>query len=237
MPPRSTSPANPPPGNPWTQLSDAAPFVLRDDAPLISRFNASRPDREDPYYVHLEVPPSPFTGSLSAPVVLLGLNPGFGPHHITEFANSEYRRAVLANIRQEPLPHPFMELDPRFEGSTAGHRWWARKAGALIRAAGLEAVTANLLVIEWFPYHSVKFKEMSSTLPSQQFGFQVVQEAIKRNALVVAMRSWRRWESTLPELTGYSNYFQLKNPQNPTLSPGNCPPGGFNRLLDRIARH
>lgn len=48
---------------------DAAPFVLRNDAPLISRFNASRPDTEDPYYVRLEVPPSPFTGSLGAPVV------------------------------------------------------------------------------------------------------------------------------------------------------------------------
>ena len=108
------------------------------------------------------------------------------------------------------------------------------KAGALIRAAGLEAVTENLLVVEWFPYHSVKFKEMPSILPSQQFGFELVHEAIKRGALVVAMRSRRRWESTIPELNGYRNYFGIKNPQNPTLSPGNCPADGFARLLAGI---
>ncbi len=61
------------PPNPWLHLPMTAPFVLAEDAPLVERFNlTASPDHR----LDLTLLPEPFLGLPSAPVVLLGLNPG-----------------------------------------------------------------------------------------------------------------------------------------------------------------
>jgi hypothetical protein len=216
--------------NPWATIEDRPPYVLDADAPLITAFNSSRYGAE-PYRIHLDVPPTPFTGSLAAPVVLLNLNPGYTDLHTTEFADQAYRASVLANLRQDPLPHTFMLLDPVWEYRKAGHRWWSIKARSLVEVAGLDDVTSKLLVVEWFPYHSRKFRDLPQPLPSQEFGFAVVRAAIKRHALIVAMRSAKRWKAAVPALASYGNYSELRNGRNPAISPRNCAEGVFNRII------
>jgi hypothetical protein len=48
---------------------------------------------------------------------------------------------------------------------------------------------------------------------------------MRRNALIVQMRSKREWQEAVPELTSYHNYYVLRNPQNTTISVNNCPDG------------
>src|SRR5207245_10120774 len=106
----------------------------------IDAFTRSRHGAE-PYTIHLDVPPSPFTGALDGSVVLLSLNPGYSDRHPHEFSDDGYRTAVLANLRQDTLRHTFVVLDPRWRRSNAGHRWWSQKARELIDPVGLDAVT------------------------------------------------------------------------------------------------
>jgi hypothetical protein len=221
--------------NPWAALEDRAPYVLPGDAPLIDRFNRSSYGVE-PWAIHLDVPPTPFTGNLEGAVVLLNLNPGYSDLHPDEFSDGAYRASVLANLRQDTIPHTFMLLDPVWRQTKAGHRWWSRKARELVEVVGLEAVTAHLLVVEWCPYHSRKFRDLPALLPSQSFGFDVVRQAMERDAVIVAMRSFKKWSLAVPELTGYDNYFELRNVQNPTLSRRNCPDGAFERMVAALAR-
>jgi hypothetical protein len=46
------------------------------------------------------------------------------------------------------------------------------------------------------------------------------------------MRSYKRWSKAIPDLES-ANIHRLKNPQNVTIGPGNCPTG-FAELVDRL---
>ena len=60
-------------------------------------------------------------------------------------------------------------------------------------------------------------------LPSQEYSFHLVRQAINRNAIIVLMRSKKLWFSAVPELEDYHSVFSVRNVQNPTISPGNLP--------------
>jgi hypothetical protein len=84
---------------------------------------------------------------------------------------------------------------------------------------------AGFLCVEYFPYHSRRFKKPVQNLPSQQYGFHLVHRAIDRGAIIILMRSKRLWLEAVSQLHGYSRLFELRNPQNPAISPRNCPQG------------
>src|SRR6266568_3689101 len=67
------------------------------------------------------------------------------------------------------------------------------------------------------------------------YSFYLVQEAMKRNALIIQMRSKRVWQETLPELMSYNNYYVLRNPRNPAISHYNCP-DGFPEMTKILSR-
>lgn len=79
-------------------------------------------------------------------------------------------------------------------------------------------------MIEYFPYTTEHFG-CNFQIPSQKYTFFLVEEAMRRNALIIQMRSKRVWQEAIPALSGYPHYFALKNPQNPTISEKNCPDG------------
>ncbi|HKD76960.1 MAG TPA: hypothetical protein VKB76_15750, partial [Ktedonobacterales bacterium] len=87
-------------------------------------------------------------------------------------------------------------------------------------------------VIEYFPYHSAKF-HFNGRVPSQQFSFDLVNQAFKRDAIVIQMRSKRQWIEAVPALQNYQHYFTLNNPQNVTISMGNCPVG-YQAIIDHF---
>ena len=59
-------------------------------------------------------------------------------------------------------------------------------------------------------------------LPSQEYSFQLVREAVLRGATIVIMRSETRWMRTIAELNGYQRALPLSNPQAPFISQKNC---------------
>lgn len=184
--------------------------------------------------MHDDVLPEPFIGNITAPVVLLNLNPGFDTGNIEEHARSGFQALIRSNYSQECAAFPFYYLDPRFE--TAGRQWWEKKLRYLL-ASGMfqrEQLAERFLLIEYFPYHSRRFAHRSLELQSQEFGFGLARSAIAREAVVVVMRAVERWRERIPELRNYSRAFALRSPQNVVLSPGNCPPGGFDLLVSAI---
>jgi len=73
------------------------------------------------------------------------------------------------------------------------------------------------------------------SIPSQAYSFYLVQQAMKRNALIIQMRSRRVWQNAIPELSDYRHYYVLKNPQNPVVSENNCP-DGYPEILKRLLK-
>ncbi len=217
--------------NPWTDLPNEQPWVLPGDRVIINKFNESKHER---FRVDPSLLPEPFIGRHDAPVVLLGLNPGWDANDKLLHANPEFIRLWQDNIQQKPNAFPFYYLSPNI--AAPGFTWWKKKIRWLIEDAGPKLITQSLLCVEYFPYHSHKYHQGMPLIPSQAYSFELVRSAIKRRAIVVVMRSKRIWFEAVPELVSHSRCYCLRNPQNVAVSPGNCP-AGFDAIVQAIKDH
>src|SRR5262249_24787693 len=154
--------------------------------------------------------------------VLLGLNPGFNDRDRAFHHGDPYfvagSRGNLIHRNQE---YPFYLLDPK---NCAAPRfgWWNRKLKTWLQMFGAQAVANRVLCVEYFPYHSRRYKRMRSLLPSQLYSFHLVRKAMERNAAVILMRQRKRWLEAIPELAEY-NYNIVNSVQNCAISRKNLP--------------
>ena len=206
--------------NPWIDLANREPFALQDDLCPILRFNQTA---DDVTRIHLNVLPEPFIGLPDASVVLLNLNPGFSEeevayHHLDEY----FRNAALANLSHTPQPYPFYFLDPAV--SSPGHRWWQSRLRTLLERVPVGRLSQRLLCVEYFPYHSARFSATVPRVPSQEYSFQLVRDAVARGAVIIAMRALRSWRQAVPELES-TTVHSLNSAQSVYITSGNCPTG------------
>jgi len=213
--------------NPWRDLPHEAPYVLPIDQEAISAFNR----RASPLHViHPEIVPEPYLGDPSAPVVLLNLNPGYVDEDLDVHIEPPFKAAARANLLHDGGEWPLYLLNPAFP--SPGRNWWLRKLSALIAAVGnAKTVASRVFVAELHGYHSRRFHGRLR-VPSQRYTFDLVRASIARGAILVMMRGRRVWMETLPELAS-ANPVVLRNPQNPTISPGNCPEA-FGGIVERV---
>lgn len=169
--------------NPWEALPAEAPYLLEEDVSEVVRFNA-RVGAD--LKIHSELLPEPYVGDPDAPIVILGSNPGSGPDDPEFSADARVRGAHRRNLLHLGQHYPFYFLDPDLP-QISGCTWWRNRLNGLIRRYGEAKLSHYLLCVEYFPYHSKCFRG-GIGVPSQQYGFDLVQRAIERNALVIIMR-------------------------------------------------
>lgn len=216
--------------NPWAELPDSAPYVLARDAQAVAFFNQRAEER---YQIRTAVLPEPYLGNPNARVVLLNLNPGWNPDtDPVNHARPEFIHRNRQNLLHEPSPYPFYLLDPML----LPHRtcWWDKRLAELIRDTSRETVAHGVLCVEYFPYHSKRFKK-SGILPSQKYSFDLVLRAIERRALVLLMRSKRLWTAAVPELASYDRFFEANSKQCAYITPNNYVRGTRNGYEEAVA--
>lgn len=159
--------------------------------------------------------PIPYQGSLhTADIVLLQLNPGFGPHdYFAERTSAAYVRAQRRNLFQclENTKFSFPTLDPRFAWH-GGFVYWERrlrpyiqvlqsKEGLTTYQNALQAFSRRLAVLELVPYHSRNWflpARVARGLPSVAAMKAIVHDEIlpkaqKAETLVIVMRGHDLW--------------------------------------------
>jgi hypothetical protein len=202
--------------NPWIALPQRPPYALECDSKLISAFNASANCK---YKFDLSLLPEPFFGSPSANVVVLNLNPGWSPLDAEIHSRSDFCDMARRSLAHQLHPYPFLHLQPN--GNTPGNRWWSQRTRHLAKEIGFEVVASGLACIEYVGYHSKEYSPTSPRLPSQEYGFNLVRQAMARKAEIIVMRALRVWVSAIPELATYQRLHHGSNPRSPYLSPGN----------------
>ena len=214
--------------NPWTQLPTRVPFVLREDRDAIEAFNQrARPKTR----IETDLLPMPFVGRIEAPVILLLLNPGVVDESYIVHRIAQFRRAVRACHRQDPVEYPNYFLDPKTEGP--GVEWWTRALGYLIHLCGRQKVAQQVAALQYMPYRAREFSHSRLRLPSQQFTFQALRAAIRRKAVVLVCRGKKPWTAAVPELARYRLAFDTTNPRQVVISSG-CYPKGFSAAVRAI---
>lgn len=214
------------PKNPWQSLKPL--YVLPEDfAAIVHHRNLAN--------LRLDTLPDQVIGGLdNAEVVFLLLNPGFEDKDIT--VNLTLPAFVEANRHNltDPYTSPFYYFGSGLE-ATGGYVWWARILKPLIKAGVTEATLRNkIMAIEYFPYHSKSYKNLP-VVPSQQYAFDLVREAIGRQKAIIIMRSPKLWLEAVPELADYP-YMTLSSWLNITVSPKNLGEENFNTLLAKLMK-
>lgn len=215
--------------NPWQELPTEPSYVLPKDKVCI---DLHRPLLK--FELRLDTLPEPYVGGLNkAEVIFLALNPGFDDSDI--IVNLNMPKFIKANYinRNDPYNSPFYYFDGGFE-ETGGYKWWAKKLGPLLRAGILESTLRDkIMLIEYLPYHSKNAKKIKNlVVPSQQFSFDLVREAIRRKKIIVIMRSPELWLKEVPELE--NNSVTLNSWLNVIISPNNIGELNFNRILTKL---
>jgi len=143
----------------------------------------------------------------------LALNPGVtSVDYFAEYNVFEFRRALLANLRQAPQASGFPNLwfNPRFSWHS-GFAYWHGKLREIIdhtsvrhsddRQAALRFVSSRVAFLELYPYHSSSFHLPSSVagkLRSPQLARSFVQQVLlprarSGRASIVVTRHAQAW--------------------------------------------
>lgn len=213
--------------NPWENLPTAAPYILPEDLKVIE-------SHKNFIGLRLDTLPEPLVGGLdNAKVVFLALNPGFMDSDVD--VNMQLEQFI--NGCRKNLKDPFKSDFYYFTGGleeTGGYKWWSSKLKPLINhGITEETLKKKIMMVEYFPYHSVNYRHIGRFTPSQLFSFEIVKEAIKRNKIIVIMRSRGLWEQAVPELAGYP-LMTLSSAQNVVISPKNVGEINFRVLLSEL---
>jgi hypothetical protein len=225
--------------NPWLRVpSDPPYFQPLDEDTLAERYPLTDSDNK----IHLECLPEPFQGRLDAPVVVLGLKPGFDPGDPAAHRDPAFMEAARRSLAHEPLPYPVYLLDPRFAG-TPGGKYYREALKALagelgagpadVHHAAWKAIANGVLFVSYFPYHSVATKLHTKPLTSQMYGFHLARQAIDRAALVLVVMGDAWWSRSVKELASAPRVFRARNVRTWTLSANNLP-GGFEEAVREL---
>ena len=223
--------------NPWIEFKENPKqeyLVLDADRLIIDKFNETANEN---HRIHTNIMPAPFMGNvLEAPVILLLLNPGYDEKEEQLDYYNHYRPYWENEIQhQESVPGlPLFCLDEEYCNYS---NYWQNKLKYLIKATSKNKVAHNVALVQFFPYHSKKFKNIpkkisSEPLESQVYSFHLVKKAMDRNAIIILMRSRKEWYSRIPSLEGYKNLYITKNPRNPILTENNL--DAFSKVLDAV---
>jgi len=200
--------------NPWSALSQSGPYVLEQDYRAVEVFNSTA---EPKHRLEIETIPEPFLGRLDAPIVVLLLNPG-SPE------DESYREELLTLFRAPSMmrDHPYIRRR---------QLWWSKLVKGL-RRDGMrdDQISQSILSVEFFPYRSKSFGCAHVRLPSQEFSFHLVRQAMQRKAVIVLARGLKCWLGAVPQLQAHG-MIKLGNPRSASLSRSNVGPEAHTRLL------
>ena len=222
------------PRNPWLDLPEQPLYVLPADRPHVEAFNRQNADSANAKYrLDTRLMPEPFGGNRQATLVFLNRNPGLSSgdprvHH----DNQRYVAALRANLGSAANGHQAVGLLPEFKQTPAG-RWCRERCfKALINHSHApEDLARKILSVEFHGYHSPQWRPIAFTLPSQHYGFWLVEQAMARRATIVIMRGRSDWEVAVPGLQDYERRVVLRSFRSPAVSERNCGPKGFERIL------
>jgi hypothetical protein len=219
--------------NPWLELQPSEDsFVLQMDRECIQKHNEQSRSEKTKFMVRSI--PEPFIGDPnSATVILLGKNPGHRSKDEEDHLDKDFKKAIFDNLHHKAQEYPFYPLNPEFLKTGAGE-WWRKHTRELREEPGNidEATLARrLMVIEWFPYHSIRLSPPKTQCRSQQYSFELAKQILDRKLLIVGMRGRKEWMK-VDDRFGEIPF--LNSPQNVSLTRGNTHGDLFNQIVKAL---
>ena len=156
--------------------------------------------------------PEPYIGDvINAKVIFLALNPGVKlinapiykcQEELWYDTYPEVRNILNHNLNRESDNFPQFYFDDNFLINSPGHEWINKRANGLLKELSENGIEKKDLIykiasVQYFPYHSVKFKNSEKYLPSQISTFKLLETIIKSKKLIVCLRAFNKWNKGL----------------------------------------
>lgn len=232
--------------NPWQEFmhkSCSDQFILKRELNVIKEFNEKVKDN---FKIHTNIMPAPFMGDVrNAEVMILALNPGYDVEEEKRGFYTKYQDYWRSEIQ-----HNFDKETPLFcldDTYCEYSHYWSKVLNPIVTelgSNGKDIVAKNVCKVQFFPYQSKKFKPihksilkkngMNHFLPSQEYTFELVKNAIRRNAIIIIPRAIKKWESAIVELKEYENKYRTNSYGNIILSRNNLGGGSFDTIINRL---
>jgi hypothetical protein len=216
--------------NPWINYSFENSAIHTLDEALIEEFNLKAKPKVS---YNKELLPDPYIGNINTKILLLMLNPGISENDFFIHKSPEFIKLHRKNIDQKELEYPFYYLNPELD--CPGSDYWHKKLGTLIKEFGVKKISQTFCCLQLVAYHSVAFKKSPKLLPTQEFTKNILKNHMKNNLPIIIMRSRTMWESLVPELKSYKNFFVLNSFLNPVITPNNVGEDNFDVIKTLIA--
>lgn len=227
--------------NPWLTFSptEGEPKVHPNDLPFFKGFNkgmGSRKGSDKKNYLlaeHLE--PHPYLGNPNSNVLVLMANPGVNekeknPKFRMNASKLEQNRK---NLRHEDLESFRSRIDspnePEMESA-----WFKPRVRELVAETSVERVTRGLFLVNFHAYHSRSWHPIPFTFPTQHYSFDLVSEAVRRDALIIMSRNMLGWFTAVPGLFDHKNRVEFESTRSVYLTEGNLGKTAFKKLLERL---
>lgn len=217
--------------NPWVGFKFSDSMLHPDDADSVEFHNRSS---KSDYQFLLHLAPEPWIGNLQGNLLVLYSNPGATQDNLNKVFQPKHHEVMeksISNLNQEITSFPHFHFDPELK-DTEGGKWFRSKYRWLIEETSDRAVSENLITCELAPYHSVKWKVPRRKLPTQEFTYEIIRNAMSRGAVILLARTPKIWLENLPELANYPKVFR-PNSINASISPRNYP-GNFDKIIKSI---
>jgi hypothetical protein len=217
--------------NPWVGFKFSDSMLHPDDADSVEFHNRSS---KSDYQFLLHLAPEPWIGNLHGNLLVLYSNPGATQDNLNKVFQPKHHEVMeksISNLNQEITSFPHFHFDPELK-DTEGGKWFRSKYRWLIEETSDRAVSENLITCELAPYHSVKWKVPRRKLPTQEFTYEIIRNAMSRGAVILLARTPKIWLKNLPELEKYPKVFR-PNSINASISPKNYP-GNFDKIINSL---
>ena len=231
--------------NPWLEFVenlDPLNLILEDERSVIRDFNQIAGEK---YKIQTNIMPAPFMGDVkNSSIMILVLNPGYDKKEEIRGFYSKYHDYWINEIQ-----HKFDTDCPLFclnEEYCKYSNYWQTVLDPIVKVLGRngkEIVAKNVSKVQFFPYQSSKYKQIPKSilknngfekyLKSQRYNFQLVKNAIQRQALIVIPRAVKKWYDAIPELKDYEYKCFTNSYLNIKLSEKNLG-DDFNKIITKL---
>ena len=147
--------------------------------------------------------PEPYTGSPSAVVYCLGMNPG---EKDCAFESIGANKQLLLEYTKKNLSHSIKDNMWYDLHDHAGYCWWRKRTSKLRKELNRNPFFFN---IEFYPYHSKRGFNFPSKLPSYAYSDALIKKAMKDEKFILILRHKTRWLNRIENLKEYPKLFYI----------------------------
>ena len=223
--------------NPWTNISWQNTVADCDKNIIYPAYCAEKG-------IDISILPEPFSGNINSHVVCLNQNPGIGKcdacFRFDKMFLKETQKTLNQDLKAPKTPNQYMwfvDIRCKNGGLHDGCEWWKKRTKDLVNAI---PIPLNMFVIEFFPYHS-QHSFSFPALPSDEYRNDLLDDALRKEKLIVIMRGKGIWTSIIDRnigerLKNHPNLIVLSNPRNISFSPNTMGQNDWNRLINELKK-